>query len=511
MVAACVDTPDANGPTGPLKVGAPSRSLAVSPATLDSLSRAIAIAMESRAVREQLRDDLRDSPFPGRALHIQSYLQGKSGRLLATDVARSLGMTRAQLSAMVEPLPALALELDRTLDRVRWEATPDVVVYGLPVAGAARQRLGPTTKGYGVAGEVINVPLWTAGPKVYLVIGPTEIGFGVDPEARRLAAPRHSRRTVGTRAEEWKRTMSPAARVGRQEPGLTPMLIACGDEGAPPSCDEPPAYPTTGEILPSEFTAGYCFGTSTEPIGTANDVDTDGIRDSCEYQFAYAFRPMLARNNSDDAPGREPYWSVTRVPNSQTGVRVFYAISYYRDGGWHVDGTSSHDGDSEFIIVELQNSMSHVWHLTQATLSAHWNAGSPWDRTSTYAGSDLEYPSRSLGRPRIWASWNKHANYRTKDACNGSPNWFDVCDTVFTGTAYEDVDVRASANLGNSFNQTPATTATRLINCVSALSPQGRYYGTECYWNSGQFFGWNVIAGQASSTPYVDMFSFFAF
>lgn len=137
---------------------------------------------------------------------------------------------------------------------------------------------------------------------------------------------------------------------------------------------------------------------------------------------------MLTRNNHDDAPEKEPYWSVTRIPGTVTGVRIFYALSYYKDAGDPVFHMTSHDGDSEFIIIDLQNDMNPyyytLWELNQATLSAHWMAGTNVDHSATYAAGFLEYPSVYRGRPRIWVSFDKHANYRNKSVCDGE--WNDV-------------------------------------------------------------------------------------
>ena len=224
----------------------------------------------------------------------------------------------------------------------------------------------------------------------------------------------------------------------------------------------------------------------------------------------------MARNSHEDAPDREPYWSVTRIPGSLTGVRIFYALSYYRDAGDHSFGFTAHDGDTEFVIVEIQNNMDNsnyrLWEMNWITLSAHWNAGWDQDRTAKYAASDLGYPVTYRGRPRVWESWDKHANYRSKDVCNSSD--FDVCTTDFTGTVYDDLEVISSANLGNEYDRSPPYTYNNVLSdCVFSRKPGFGLPGRECFWVSQarDFLGWNTSHGQEGATEYYNMFYFYGF
>ncbi|MBC7791542.1 MAG: hypothetical protein H7Z74_16465 [Anaerolineae bacterium] len=236
------------------------------------------------------------------------------------------------------------------------------------------------------------------------------------------------------------------------------------------------------------------------------DEDNDGIRDDCEYQLAYQFRPQVARNNHDESPEKEPYWSVTRIDGTVTGIKIFYAFSFYRDEGDHYLQTGSHHGDSEFVILEVKNNMDNsnyrMWQLDYATLSAHWNAGIA-DNTARYAFNDLEYPSGYRRRPRVWSSYNKHANYRSKAVCNGVLN--DECTTTFSGTVYDDLEVLSSANIGNQYNRTPDVPYW-IKNCVGSRNPDFGLHGTECFWAIEEFAGWTpYYTGQNRSTGYFAM------
>ena len=279
---------------------------------------------------------------------------------------------------------------------------------------------------------------------------------------------------------------------------IPPPIDPCSSTGA---CT---TWTYDGLVLPTQFTTSYCFGS----FGSY-DRDVDGIRDDCEYQIAKWFRPMLARNNNDEAPERETYWAVKRKPNTST-VQVFYALGYYWDAGESF-GFGSHPGDSEFIMLEITNygwpSVPSLWTLDAATLSAHWGVTGYFeqDHTGTYGYSALEYPSTYRGRPRIWVSKNKHANYRSKDQCNFSGG-VDYCDQLRDGTTYEDAEVFESANVGSKNN--------KLLNCVGSRHP-GLYragYGVECLWatGAGGFAGWNVNRNGAS-TGYGTMLEFYGF
>lgn len=522
VAGACSDAPDGRMPTAP-SAQVSVTSAPAHQATVDSVARGIALAMASSEVRTRVLEDFRDSPFPKHALELRSYLNGAQGGVVAREAARGLGISQPAFLKMVGALPSMVFKMERALDRARWTGTANVVVYGSAVNGAARVQKTPTTTGYTTAGTATVVPLWTAGHAPYVLIMPSDVAFGTNPEQTRLAAPRLTRPTISTANEEIRATTSPdALAVASAGPTqVQPMTIVppC-DPTTDPSCSSGGGggYDTDGTRLAAQYTPGYCFGWSSwgaTPLNASNDRDSDGIRDDCEFAIAWAFRPMLARNNADDAPEKEPYWSVTRIPGSVTGVRIFYALSYYRDAGDPVDHYSSHNGDSEFIVIDVQNDMNPydytLWEVNDATLSAHWGLADGLDGTETYGAGSLEYPEVYRGRPRVWVSWDKHANYPTKGACENS-TW-DTCDTLTTGTVYDDLEVRSDANLGNLHDVQSPTTSRELMDCVSSRHPGtgGAGYGIECYWESSSYFnGWQGTTA-TDATPYDVMLGFYGF
>jgi hypothetical protein len=194
-------------------------------------------------------------------------------------------------------------------------------------------------------------------------------------------------------------------------------------------------------------------------VDPAADLDRDGLRDDCEYELAQAFRPLLAMSAADRAPSNEPYWSVTRQSTSfgpnVPPIKIIYALSYYRDPGDPLSSFHAHDGDSEFIIIEVHQTTDpdlagwSRWALDFVTFSAHWGEGAGVNHTSRYEYNSIEFPADYRGRPRVWVSLDKHANYRSKSLC--ASMWNDWCThpAYPSGTIYRDVIVDPNANLGN--------------------------------------------------------------
>jgi hypothetical protein len=471
----------------------------------DSLSLAIARALRSETVRMRLFADLRDSPSPKHALNLQQYLAGSSGHTLLVAAAGQVGKSVQQFEAMLSVLPPLTLLLDRVLDRVRWQGTADIIVYGSSLKGMDRYLAGPTIRGFSTLGESVPVPIREAGPGPYLAILPIESGFGDDLRQVPSTALQRTGTTISTPEEEVS-----AQHLGPRV-AYTMLPPACElDQSCPPG-----GAPADGIALPAPFTAAYCFGWTgwgQPALNASTDTDADGIRQDCEYQLAYNFRPQVARNSHDGTPEKEPYWSVTRIPGTVVGVRIFYAYAYYRDGGAGL-GITAHDGDSEFVIVEVENNMNsgnyRLWELDDATLSAHWNDGS-YDHTANYSYQDLEYPAGFRRRPRVWASQDKHANYRSEAVCD-SYFWQDVCVSFFTGTVYDDLEVVSNANLGNYYNTGGMPADHTLANCAQSRNPGSGKTGWECFWTFQFFAGWNGYYGQPTATRYGDMLSFYKF
>lgn len=124
-VQACADIPD--------QISAPDQTVQVSEESdprADRVARGIALALAEPDIRERLPEDLRDSPFPAHRLHLRSYLHRPRGRPLLEEAARALNLSVATLAGELAGLPDMQMYLPRSLDRVRWTGTGDLVVVG---------------------------------------------------------------------------------------------------------------------------------------------------------------------------------------------------------------------------------------------------------------------------------------------------------------------------------------------------------------------------------------------
>ena len=59
--------------------------------SLDLLAKGLAIALADDGFRQQVFEDLRDSPFPQHALHLPSYLSGDRGSSIMAAIGGALG------------------------------------------------------------------------------------------------------------------------------------------------------------------------------------------------------------------------------------------------------------------------------------------------------------------------------------------------------------------------------------------------------------------------------------
>ncbi|MBA3645125.1 MAG: hypothetical protein H0W63_03000 [Gemmatimonadaceae bacterium] len=268
------------------------------------------------------------------------------------------------------------------------------------------------------------------------------------------------------------------------------------------------------------MTKDYCYG-NTSPLDAATDRDNDRIRDDCEAELASRLAPLLNIGNDESYPERQPYWAASRHPDRPDNIQIIYALSYLYDGGcqfcWVSKDSRQHQGDSEFIVLEITNAGGATWGLLYATLSAHFGAEegvAPQYQSGadSYYWGDLDYPQGPF--PRIWSSLDKHANYRNRAACeSGAFARQDSCHGDYIGTQ---IPAPASRNLGNYYH-VPAGSeivATQLIPCTSWEGPDWMYYaartGQECFWSDNVFSGWDPTKPD-DATPYKRIFKIFGF
>ncbi len=418
---------------------------------MDMLAKGIALALRDSTLRAQIVEDMRDSPFPQHSLPLRAYLQGRRGQPLAATAATALKIGARDLSALLASLPEVAFQAATREDRATWTGTGAIVVAG---SASSLEDRDPSTAltGYTPDGSTASVPLTVDPSAVVLTITPPRSSFGRDPEARRAAAPRQSRRTIST----WD------AEVGVQ---YMPCDYDCGEYGSPGY----QVNPLQGLNLGAD-----CDAYTMTVVDAGTDQDNDRKKDECEYRMAEAFRPLLVFHRGEALSGRESYWSVQSAFGWMT---IIYLLGYYRDGG-----SFSHDGDSEFVVLRLEfDTNTQNWKVRSMITSAHWNA--MVDNTKTSFWYDIQWESTPGGRPLVYASKDHHANYETESRCDARVG--DECDPRSVGLL-SNVLIYRDRNLGNSAH--PFRLDSRVSNLpadctMSKDNPLG-HPGVECFFTT---------------------------
>ncbi len=288
----------------------------------------------------------------------------------------------------------------------------------------------------------------------------------------------------------------PGAQLGKDGSGIQPMCV----EG----CHDPDPAPDSAGY----YIAGTKF-TETGCLTPDSDLDQDGISDDCETQLALAFRPQLSVYDYDQVE-REPRFAVQYDPNIEK-YRIIYLLSYYYDVGtlsgdsrsWcenvmtipplhlialvlftteeGLESCRGHFGDSEWIALDVKyNPETHHWILSDAILSRHEHPDTVGWSTQGYGyPTAFTYVDAPGGRPTIWVSDGKHANYTSDMLCDSGGWW--ASDECWQDRHMEEINIASNGgNIGSD--------QVRLVDCVSTenLNHPAHLYQVatrqECYW-----------------------------
>lgn len=235
------------------------------------------------------------------------------------------------------------------------------------------------------------------------------------------------------------------------------------------------------------------------------DHDADGLSTSCETELARSFAPRLVVApggcNWDGAAARTGGGYFFGAQPSDSTVRVVYLPAYFRDCGWHgvkcwlpqVD-CAPHDGDSEFIAIDLTPRGDGAWSVTGVFLSAHcfgrYDKACRW-----YRGAELKKIRFEGASPLIWVAEGRNANYASARDCDRGLHAIDTCDR---NTAVYTFPILANRNIGSRAAPISGDgcVAGRLLE--TPLAAPG---AIECFWKADQpFRGWQ--SGAEGVTPY---------
>jgi hypothetical protein len=210
LLSACSDRQDATAPVPTVDARA-ARSSA-----METVTRALAGSLADQAVRDRVRDDLRDSPFREHKVPLQAYLTGSGGHLLDAMAAHS-GKTGAELLRLVGQMPAMEFYMPVESQRDTWAATPDVMVaYQLTESDA------PIA--YDVSGTRTVLSPTAAPSRPVLTLVPVETNFDHPYTGARLENRfSHGGKTIGTYVPDIRTTVI--------APECDPMDPTCGAGG----------------------------------------------------------------------------------------------------------------------------------------------------------------------------------------------------------------------------------------------------------------------------------------
>jgi hypothetical protein len=280
-------------------------------------------------------------------------------------------------------------------------------------------------------------------------------------------------------------------------------------------CDEPPGGGgSTPDGIALGFSEEYC---RVATPGTLPDADGDGINDTCEYELAAAFAPMLVQQSEYETgwpggpdlpvvPGE--YLFAVGAGNAGYAARLAYLPAYYKDLGNSYTGGSGHSGDSEFIMVDLAyNTQTARWYTVRVFLSSHCGAYDPVigffeadPNCQWYHRDNFEYVNGvRFGAPVVWVSDFKHSNYTSFAHCHGGTA-IDRCDN---GPRY-----RRRFPIGPASEILPAPNTNWIYRSAQRASaplidPEKTEMFADVYYRP--FNGWQATSWGDPSTPYGDI------
>ena len=173
-----------------------------------------------------------------------------------------------------------------------------------------------------------------------------------------------------------------------------------------------------GETDAGATDAGFAdSGTAATDAGTDGGVsivdrDLDGLDDALEARIAQDYLPNLSLHPRDDCPLGLIIYRLRPHPADASLIMILYDHLYERDCG-----IGSHVGDNETFAVTVNPAKPAPAGLTAMKAISHQNTAcqkiTACGTCSGLAACDLT-PD---GRPRLYASRDKHGGYAQKSAC----------------------------------------------------------------------------------------------
>lgn len=155
-LAGCSDSMPASEPLGPVLRAERGIVASSEEETLRALTRNIAMALQDRALRTRILNDLRNSRFTEEhKLELASYLRGESAGVLLEKISSVTGQSREDLLLLLSSIRPMEFYMPSSVHRGLWRGGDDLLVASLlkdqtasthsdPGCGAGRDRLHQT-------------------------------------------------------------------------------------------------------------------------------------------------------------------------------------------------------------------------------------------------------------------------------------------------------------------------------------------------------------------------------
>jgi hypothetical protein len=195
LAGACTDAENAAGPVAPTAQGARSATgnVQAEAATLNEITRAVALAMNDEGLRHRVKNDMRRSPFAEHKLEFRDYLKGQSGGILLAKMAKETGKTREEVLALLDRVRPLEFYIPNDQHRENWTGDANIQI------ASWLEGIGAVGTGYKPSGEVVLIGTTTIPALPTLVIVQKETNFRVPLDLTRFKNVRdQGGQTIGT-------------------------------------------------------------------------------------------------------------------------------------------------------------------------------------------------------------------------------------------------------------------------------------------------------------------------
>jgi hypothetical protein len=190
-VSACGDITHG---TAPYSENSAGRSVAGGQtASLEELTRAIALAFDDAGLRHRVKQDMRRAPYSEHKLALDAYLRGASGGVLLAKMANETGRSRDELLDMLQRLGPMEFYMPVAAHRESWTGGADLLVAG------SGDKANTTLLGFDLDGNRVPLSPLHAPATPTLVIVPQETDFtrALDPARSHNVADRNGQ-AIGT-------------------------------------------------------------------------------------------------------------------------------------------------------------------------------------------------------------------------------------------------------------------------------------------------------------------------